>query len=301
MPRPPWRALAAPGPASALLAVAGRPARPGGLFLSTTHLGKPWRFYRGFNNLRWSPVSREGLATVVFLFFAAVQGALWLPGHPWAAALGLALPAPSWLAGARAALAVLTALAGLAALYYMYRCYRIKARPFWDTPQTATAFLGNALALGALAAGAVAWAAAGWGPWLGPLAALLALGLAVEGLGLWWHARHLNTAGHEGSASHYIQCTTFGKTYLARNLLLGANTAAAAALAWIGPAAWPLGLFLAVTVPLAALVGRALFYVLVVPTTLPGAFFWRNKAFEQHARDIGLAANPAVGVPLHDH
>ena len=47
-------------------------------------------------------------------------------------------------------------------------------------------------------------------------------------------------------------------------------------------------------------VGRALFYVLVVPTTMPGAFFWKNKGFEQHARDIGLADMPQVGVaPEH--
>jgi hypothetical protein len=39
-----------------------------------------------------------------------------------------------------------------------------------------------------------------------------------------------------------------------------------------------------------------LFYILVIPTTMPGAFFWKNKAFEQHARDIGLADNPATGV-----
>ena len=31
------------------------------LFMSVTHLGKPLRFYRGFNNLRYSPMSREGL------------------------------------------------------------------------------------------------------------------------------------------------------------------------------------------------------------------------------------------------
>jgi hypothetical protein len=45
-----------------------------------------------------------------------------------------------------------------------------------------------------------------------------------------------------------------------------------------------------------SLVGRALFYVLVIPTTMPGAFFWKNKGFEQHARDIGLAHLPQVGV-----
>ena len=45
-----------------------------------------------------------------------------------------------------------------------------------------------------------------------------------------------------------------------------------------------------------SLIGRALFYVLVIPTTMPGAFFWKNKGFEQHARDIGLANMPQVGV-----
>ena len=50
-----------------------------------------------------------------------------------------------------------------------------------------------------------------------------------------------------------------------------------------------------------ATVSRALFYVVVVPTTMPGAFFWKNKGFEKHARDIGLAANPAVGVAPNDH
>jgi hypothetical protein len=52
---------------------------------------------------------------------------------------------------------------------------------------------------------------------------------------------------------------------------------------------------------LTSTVGRALFYVLVIPTTMPGAFFWKNKGFEQHARDIGLASLPQVGVVVHAH
>ena len=48
-------------------------------------------------------------------------------------------------------------------------------------------------------------------------------------------------------------------------------------------------------------VGRALFYVVVVPTTMPGAFFWKNKGFEEHAREIGLADNPAVGIAPNGH
>jgi len=45
-----------------------------------------------------------------------------------------------------------------------------------------------------------------------------------------------------------------------------------------------------------ACIGRALFYVLVIPTTMPGAFFWRNQGFEDHARETGLARMPQVGV-----
>jgi len=51
-----------------------------------------------------------------------------------------------------------------------------------------------------------------------------------------------------------------------------------------------------VTLLTTSIIGRALFYVLVIPTTMPGAFFWKNKGFEEHARDIGLAEMPQVGV-----
>ena len=50
-----------------------------------------------------------------------------------------------------------------------------------------------------------------------------------------------------------------------------------------------------------SVMGRALFYVLVIPTTMPGAFFWKNKGFEEHARDIGLANMPQVGVAPLKH
>jgi hypothetical protein len=50
-----------------------------------------------------------------------------------------------------------------------------------------------------------------------------------------------------------------------------------------------------------ALVGRALFYVLVIPTTMPGAFFWKNPGFQSHARDAGLARMPQVGVQVARH
>jgi hypothetical protein len=50
-----------------------------------------------------------------------------------------------------------------------------------------------------------------------------------------------------------------------------------------------------------AIIGRALFYVLVIPTTIPGAFFWKNKGFVEHARDSGLADMPQLGVAYEHH
>jgi hypothetical protein len=47
--------------------------------------------------------------------------------------------------------------------------------------------------------------------------------------------------------------------------------------------------------------GRSLFFVLVIPTTMPGAFFWKNKGFVEHAREIGLADSPQHGVAYERH
>ena len=43
-------------------------------------------------------------------------------------------------------------------------------------------------------------------------------------------------------------------------------------------------------------VDRAIFYNVVIPTTMPGAFFLKNKGFEEYARETGLAKDSVVGV-----
>jgi len=273
-----------------------------GLFMSTLHLGKPKRFYRGFNNLKHSPVSREGLGIAVFIGALGAHIACSLPGHPWLQPmLGELVP----VAAARAAatgfgwLAVVAAGVGLT---YMARCYRIEARPFWNHWQVAASFGGSAVSLGALLAAAVmlpVLPAAERAPVAWWCSLLLLAGIAVEGLGLVAHARALSRAGHEGAASHHLQRTAFGKTYWLRNGLLGANAVWVLALVVAGGGSgWAIaGLALAGAVHLAtSVVGRALFYVLVIPTTMPGAFFWKNKGFEDHARATGLAKLPQVGV-----
>ena len=278
-----------------------------GLFMSTTHLGKPLRFYRGFNNLRHSPVSREGLGAVIFMGFTGLHMLAMLPANEvfqslFGAELWAYTKTPAMVLGA------LAIPGGTIGLYYMYRCYRIKARPFWNHWQTACSFVGNSLSLGALVVALfnVPYMLIAGGDvvaLLNVLAVPLAAGLILEGIGLFFHAKDLNVANNEGSVSHYIQCTTFGKTYVLRNVLLAANLVAILAITlWGAELVSTLGWALvALSVTLTALIGRSLFYVLVVPTTMPGAFFWRNKGFEEHAREIGLAANPAVGVAMHTH
>ncbi|HSW06734.1 DmsC/YnfH family molybdoenzyme membrane anchor subunit [Aquabacterium sp.] len=293
-----------------------------GLFMSTMHLGKPKRFYRGFNNLRHSPVSREGLGIAIFIGALGLHILASLPANSlfqglWRGVFGTEV---GTLIGAGAAQRLATVFGGLAllgsvaGLYYMNRCYRIKARPFWNHWQVGTAFVGSALSLGALLAGAVTIATLAFSGHGVETAALvfggvLALGLAIEGLGHLAHARAMGRAEHEGGASYYIQTTTFGKTFMLRNALLGLNVLLACGLLstmMLQHASGPVTLLgwavVGAIALVTSLVGRALFYVLVIPTTMPGAFFWKNKAFEEHARDIGLANLPQVGVaPLRHY
>ncbi len=291
-----------------------------GLLMSVTHLGKPFRFYRGFNNLRYSPMSREGLGLALFSAFMGLSALFLVPSNEWMMSILQGTGADSLMLNTHFPWAsvvevsgVLASVSGAAGLYYMNQCYQIKARPFWHHWQTASSFVGNSLSIGAMVSGGLVLIFLNAESLpnqvaLEILGAIFLLGLVLEALGLKAHNHTLNRSENEGGAAHYVQCTTFGKTYLLRNALLGFNILAASGLliyanvftvneplylaAWIG-----ISLMNIVT----ALIGRALFYNLVIPTTMPGAFFWKNKGFEQHARDIGLADNPATGVALLSH
>jgi hypothetical protein len=124
-------------------------------------------------------------------------------------------------------------------------------------------------------------------------------GLVMEAAGLYYHARDLQTGSGEGQASYYEQTTAFGNTWLARNAGLGVSMVLALVITLTSPAGIAgllLWLSAAMVIILTAVIGRALFYALVIPTTMPGAFFWRNRGFEEHARETGLAEMPQVGV-----
>ncbi|MDH5573344.1 MAG: dimethyl sulfoxide reductase anchor subunit [Gammaproteobacteria bacterium] len=266
------------------------------LFLSTMHLGKPHRFYRAFNNLKTSPVSREVAGIAVFFncllgysFFSLFDSAITVL---FADVLGFA--------------AVLT---GPLALYFMHKIYRIKARPYWNHWQVLTAFYGNMFTLGSLLIAIVfvpvfLYSAQPVTALLHSVAACMLIGLISEAIGHIFHARDLKRDGREGAASYFEHVTTFGKTYIARNILLGLNIIMAASLYLLhrdNALVYTLWALLAVSVLITAVISRAMFYVLVVPTTMPGAFFWKNKTFEEHARESGLANMPQVGVIANTH
>ena len=274
------------------------------LGLSTLHLGKPQRFYRAFYNLRYSPVSREiaGMAVFYTTFGAYTLLTVFPVMVSWL------LPA-AWIEILRSIFGWATVAAGPAMLYFMHRIYRIRARPFWNHWQVLTSFYGSMLTLGALAIGLIyATLLASQGSAYTGLMKLLSipilLGLVLEGVGLIFHARALRQQNSEGAASHYQQRTTFGKTYWLRNGLLASATLGVLVLGfsgvngWIGLAGWT---FMTLLIVSAAIIGRALFYVLVIPTTMPGAFFWRNRGFQEHARSTGLAHMPQVGVLPDSH
>ncbi len=267
-----------------------------GLFKLNMHLGKPHRFYRGFNNLRLSPVSRE--ITGVSLFYTGLLGyaVLSLFNH-------------STINLIANGFAVIGLLGGSVGTYYMYKLYRIPARPFWNHWQTGTAFFGTCLSFGALMIAAVSvgllpLTTQGFTATFQLLAVIVALGLTIEGIGHLFHARAMCNVEHEGAASYYVQVTEYGKSYLLRNGLLAINLAFAATVAFTGlsgSAAYVAAASFAISMLVMAAFGRSLFFVLVIPTTMPGAFFWKNKGFVEHARQIGLAEAPQHGVAYERH
>lgn len=266
------------------------------LAISTMHLGKPHRFYRAFNNFDLSPVSREVASLSVFFgFFVAYSG--------------FNLFEPSFMESQFHS--DLKFLSGIGAMtfgpvfiYAMHKIYRIKARPFWNHWQVLTSFFGSVLTLGSLLVGlVVSLGMTIQGQDYSGLMSLLAwpmvAGLVLEGLGLWAHARYLESNSGEASAAHMNQRTSYGYTYICRNAGIAVSAVLALALAILAPSGLlglALWLLLGVLITATALVGRALFYVLVIPTTMPGAFFWRNQGFQEHARESGLAEMPQVGV-----
>jgi len=245
-----------------------------GLYKLNMHLGKPHRFYRGFNNLRLSPVSRE--IAGVSMFYTGLLGAMmasWFE-HEIAQVLFYCF-------------AALGCLSGVIGLYYMYKLYRIPARPFWDHKQTGTAFLGTTLSFGGLilliaCLSLIPWPVLATQQLIPVLFGIIGLGLMIEGLGHILHAHDMKAATNEGAASYYQQVTQYGKSYILRNILLALNLALVVTLTFteitsILDPAFILIVVLVIAMLVMGLFGRSLFFVLVIPTTMPGAFSGKTR------------------------
>jgi len=253
-----------------------------GLFKLTMHLGKPQFFYRGLYNLKYSPVSRE--IAGVSLFFIGLVLVLVLPliGLGFLLNIGYAMTAAGFGLGS----------------YYMYKLYRIPARPFWDHWQTGSAFYGTVLSLGSVLFGVLLLPFAFSETIIVEIAVVSLAGLLLEVVGHVVHRFDVRKTG-EGQASYFEQITTFGKSYQLRNALLIVNMALMMLLI-----AYPSALLLAIsfmTILLSVYLGRILFYALVIPTTMPGAFFWKNDKFKEHAIESGLSDMPQLAVMPQRH
>ncbi|MEE9303979.1 MAG: DmsC/YnfH family molybdoenzyme membrane anchor subunit [Thiotrichaceae bacterium] len=268
-----------------------------GLYKLNMHLGKPHRFYRGFNNLRHSPLSRE--IAGVTAFFVGLTG--------YAVFSSFDNGFTNLLTSIFAGLGLIGFAVGS---YYMYKLYRIKARPFWNHWQTATTFYGSMLTLGGLLVVVVSAFFMGTTQadniqsLIQIIGGLIALGLIVEAVGLFFHSRDLKTGPGEGAAAYYELSTTFGKTYWLRNGLLALNIALAIIISVTslsGIMGMLTGVVFIASLVVMAYLGRIIFYALVIPTTMPGAFFWKNKGFVDHARESGLADMQQLGVAYERH
>ncbi len=253
-----------------------------GLFNLTMHLGKPQFFYRGFYNLKFSPVSRE--IAGVSLFFVGLVLTLVLPliGLRFLLNIGHAVTAAGFGLGS----------------YYMYKLYRIPARPFWDHWQTGSAFYGTILSLGSVLFGVLLLPFAFSEALIAEIAVVSLAGLLLEAVGHVVHRFDVRKTG-EGQASFFEQITTFGKSYQLRNALLIVNM-----MLMIILIVYPSALLLTIifiTILLSAYLGRILFYALVIPTTMPGAFFWKNDKFKEHAIESGLSEMPQLAVMPQRH
>ena len=266
-----------------------------GLFKLNMHLGKPHRFYRGFYNLRHSPVSRE--IAGVSAFYTG------LLGYSFFALLAtIDTGYASYMQLLQMMFAGIGVLGAGFGGYFMYKLYRIEARPFWNHWYTAASFCATALTLGSLLIAIIALTFSSMTvSFSETLLSMIGIGLLFEIIGLTGHARSLQSSSSEGAASFYLQTTRYGNAYWLRNVLLVLALLLVGYMLSSGDQAIYVYGLLTVLALFSNIISRALFYVVVIPTTMPGAFFWKNDGFVEHAREVGLADMPQIGVAYETH
>jgi DMSO reductase anchor subunit len=266
-----------------------------GLFTSTMHLGRPKYFYRAMNNLRYSWVSREILFVGGFMTL--------LLGYTGATVFGLL---PDFIL---ALLGWISVGFGVVGIYCMVRIYRIPARPFWDHTNTNIAFFKSGLILGPLSLALALGFATALGDgelFEGAYRALLGVALLASLFGHMASRRQeqdMARTGGEAAASLDRLTGDYGRFRQVRQKLsLGLIGVLCFGLL-AGLSGWAMALVIGALLLAVAgdAIERSLFYLLVIPTTMPGAMFLKNTGFEQLARDTGLAENRAVGVVSDTH
>lgn len=274
-----------------------------GMVKLNLHLGKPLRFYRGMNNWRLSPLSRE-IAGVSLFFLGFTGYGLFTLLDMFGLFNNVDILNVNLIEALKYTSEIAAVIGAVVGLYYMIKLYLIPARPYWNHWQTASSFVSTALVFGVVSIALVSSLATRSlnAELIQQTAIVVLIGLVLEAIGLIAHARDLNNTG-EGAISHFEQTTRYGKSYLLRNSLLLINIIAVISIivfGLTGSLGVLVGILLMASLLISTLIGRALFYVLVIPTTMPGAFFWRNKGFQEHARETGLAEMQQVGV-LPEH
>ncbi len=299
-----------------------------GLGISTAHLGKPWRCYRSLNNLRYSWVSREILA--MGLFFGSLTLFTTLKF------VGISDLWVHWGVGSTVAMFGIASIFTMSKIYMIsarpfwnhpHTWISFFASAFVLGPYFVAAVLGlltpiSVIFLAAFTAGALTT----------QVIRTTSQRLHLQGLA---SSPQINNKRNrpfgplttQAEATFHVQGETdascdrlfgkFGRFQKMRNALsyLTMSVSAATLATVIATAAfgsshgemvslvssvvpWII-LFLFVTALAGELIGRALFYSVVTPTTMPGSLFLNNRGFEQLAIDSGLAKDHAVGVFPH--
>lgn len=211
------------------------------------HLGRPAYAPLAVRNFRTSWLSREILGLSSFGLTASIYAAMLLWGAPAAPVVG-----------------GLASLIGVFGLYAGARIYLVPGRPAWNSRQTIVDFLLTAATLGPLLLAAVG----GGYAFAAPAAASAAVAQLLNQL--WRFLRLVRSEEYEKQASARLLSGELARLFLLR---LGLPILGAVALPAMGRAVEGFVLTL-----VAALLGRYLFFVSVVPKNMAMTFFERREA-----------------------
>lgn len=241
--------------------------------VSVLHLGRAQFFYRSANNLRYSWVGREIVSVgAVFSLLAVLTVNSWF----------VFLPEPVIVL-----CRMLFPFAGAAGIFCMSQIYQIKARPFWKHKNTFVSFFSATLTTGPLLAG-VFYMFSSDGSNVEQVLKLLCLpaltGSLLQISGNLSHLKYLESNSAESNLSLSRIMKNFQFEHGLRLGGLG-SIAVLSGLSFVTGSIFLFGVAFFLSL-LTQYLDRALFYTLVAPASMPGAFFWRNRSFEHAEKHL---------------